>query len=98
MPAVVIGRPSNSRNKPINATELVEFEALQPPINEIHLPVELQVFLLGPVNDRSVIEGAKADRTFRLWHQCTINIARDRGVEHTTAMCIGVRRDIRAAP
>ena len=72
-------------------TELVEFEPLQHPFNEIHLPVELQVFLVGPVNDRSVIEGAKADRTFRLWHQCTINIARDRGVEHTTAARVGVR-------
>ena len=71
--------------------ELVEFEALQHAFDEIHLSVELEVFLLRPVNDRSIIERAKADRTFRLWHQCAINIPRDRGVEHTAAARIGVR-------
>src|SRR5262249_41120409 len=78
--------------------ELVEFEALQHPFNEIHLPVELEWFLMGPINDGSIIEGAKTDRTFRLWHQRSINITRDRSVEHTAAARIGIGRDISTAP
>ena len=76
--------------EPIRA-QLVEFEALQHPFGQIHLTIEAKVRLFGPVNHGPVIERAEADRAFRLWHQCTIDVARDRGVEHAAAARIGIR-------
>src|SRR4030095_10137572 len=77
--------------------KLVELEALQHPLDQIHLAVETEVFLLGKVNHRAVIEGTKANRTLRLWHQRRVDVARDRGVEHTAAARFGVRRYVGAA-
>jgi hypothetical protein len=48
--------------------ELVQFEALQHPFDEIHLTIVDEVLLLGEVNHRPVIKRAEADRTFRLGH------------------------------
>src|SRR5262249_52319461 len=48
--------------------QLVEFEALQHPFDQIHLTIENEVFLLSEVNYRPVIKRAKANRTFRLGH------------------------------
>src|SRR4029453_19371224 len=78
--------------------KLVELEALQHPLDQVHLAVETEVFFLGKVNHRAVIEGTKANRTLRLWHQRRVDVARDRGVEHTAAARFGIRRDVGAAP
>ena len=77
--------------------KLIEIEAFENAFHEVHLAVELEMFLLRPVNDRSVIEGAEADRALRLRHQRAVDVARDRGVEHAAAAGVGIGRDIGAA-
>ncbi len=74
--------------------EFIEIEALEHALHEIHLAVKLELLFLRPINDRSVIEGTKTDRAFRLWHQRAVDVTRDGGVEHAAAVRVGVGRDI----